>query len=417
MSPSARHHSLSKSFLLLLSAAPLLIAALPARAQTSDGLALHRARAKALEAGGKGKKAYYTTKWDLSGLPHYKPSVKVTGPIRMWGSNYITDGLLAGYWEEGFKKFHPGVTFDLHMKTAAASMPGLVLGVSDLGPGPRASFSEIMIYQRYFNADPLEILFATGSYDVTGWNPSFGIVVNKDNPLTKITMEQLDGLYGAERTGGWVGTSWHPEFARGPEKNIRTWGQLGLTGDWANKPIIPYGLNLRYHQATTLSDMLLKGSDKWNEKLRIYANYVDANGNLGRGLNEDLKDDLYGIAYIAAPTRAVKEFPNLKIIPVAQTAAGPFVEYTMENLHSHQYPLTDSVYFYANALPGKGIDPRVKEFLRYVLSQEGQADIMRDGKYLPLTPEIAARELAKLNAAPVASIATIPTTTAEASTK
>jgi phosphate transport system substrate-binding protein len=370
---------------------------------STTGMDMQKARADALKT--KGKKAYYTRSFDLSGIRSYKPKQKVAGTLRMWGSNYPGDGLLAGYWEEGFRKFQPDVKFDFNLKSTSGTFPGLVTGESDLGPSVKLTFANLQFYQRYLDADPLEIVYATGSYDVTGWSPGYGIVVHKDNPITRLTMEQLDGIFGAERLGGWVGTDWHPEFARGPEKNIRTWGDLGLTGEWADKPIIPYGLNLRYHQATVISDRVLKGSDKWNERLRIYANYVTPDGKLARGLTEDLAQDKYYIAYAAAPTGkmnfgALDAAPStLKILPLAETAPGAYVEYTIENLQNRSYPLYDEVYFYTNALPGKGVDPKVLEFLRFVLSREGQALIMKDGKYLPLTAAVARAQLAKLEAA------------------
>jgi len=368
---------------------------------STAGMAMQEARAEALKT--KGKKAYYTRTFDLSGIPAYKPQQRVSGTLRMWGSNYPADGMLAGYWEEAFRKFHPEIAFDFRLKATSGTIPGLVSGQSDLGPSVKITFPNLQFYQRYLNADPFEIVYATGSYDVTGWSPGYGIVVHRENPLARITLEQLDGIFGAERLGGWVGTDWHPEFARGPERNIRSWGQLGLTGEWADKPIIPYGLNLRYHQATVISDRVLKGSDKWNERLRIYANYVTPDGRLSRGLNEDLLKDKYGIAYIAAPTVTMnfaaqeQVSPRLKILPLAETAAGPYVEYTIETLQNRTYPLFDEVYFYTHALPGKGLDSKVREFLRFVLSREGQELIMKDGKYLPLTAKVAREQLAKLD--------------------
>ncbi len=368
--------------------------------QSTEGLDMQAARAKMMTA--RGRKIAYTKKFDLSGLPKYEPKQKVSGTIRVWGSNYITDGYIGGYWEAAFRKYHPEVKFDFHMKTTLAAVPSLVFGVSDLGIGRKITFSELEMFQRYTDRDPVEIEVATGSYDVPGWNPGFGIVVHKDNPLTQLTMKQLDGIFGAERAGGWEGTSWRPQYARGPEENIRTWGQLGLTGEWADKPINVYGLNLRYHQAMEISDMLLKGSDKWNERLRIYANYVSASGKLERGLNEDLAKDRYGIAYIAAPTTNLGgqgAQPELKALKIAKKDVGPYISYTLETVHDRTYPLYDRIYAYADRVPGKPMDPRVLEFLRFVLSQEGQAEVMRDGKYLPLTAEVANAQLKKLETA------------------
>jgi phosphate transport system substrate-binding protein len=312
----------------------------------------------------------------------------------MWGSNYLKDGNLADFWEASFRKFHPEVTFDYHLKTSLAAVPALVTGVADLGPNRKITFAETLLYERYFNRDPLEIVFATGSFDVPGWQPAYGIVVQKKNPISGLTMKQLDGIFGAERRGGWLGTSWHPEFARGAEENIRNWGQLGLKGEWAGKRINVYGLNLRYHQATVISDLLLKSSDKWNENLRIYANEILPDGTFGRLMVDDLIADPYSIAYIAAPT--VNLPPELKLVPLAAKDSGPFVDFTLDTVQSRAYPMSDEVYMYANVPPGAGVDPKVKEFLRFVLSREGQQDVMRDGKYLPLTSELVREQLKKL---------------------
>jgi phosphate transport system substrate-binding protein len=360
--------------------------------QVSDGLALQAGRAARVTS--RGKKAYYTRQFDLSGLPAYKPEQTVTGTIRMWGSNYLKDGNLADYWEAKFKQFHPGVAFDYHLKTALGAVPALVMGVADVGPTRRITFAETLLFQRYFDRDPLEIVSATGSYDVPGWSPAYGIVVHKSNPLAGLTLKQLDGIFGAERRGGWVGTSWHPEFARGPEENIRTWGQLGLKGEWANRKITVYGLNLRYHQATVLSDLLLKGSDKWNENLKIYANEILPDGSFGRLMVDDLVADPACIAYIAAPT--VNLPADLKLIPLAAKGGAPFVALTLDTVQNRTYPMADEVYMYANPPKGGPLDPKVREFLRFIVSREGQQEVMRDGKYLPLTADLAREQLAKL---------------------
>ena len=368
--------------------------------ESTEGLDMQAARAKMMSA--RGSKVAYTKKWDLSGLPKYQPKQKVSGTIRMWGSNYITDGFLGGYWEAAFKKYHPDVKFDFHMKTTLAAVPSLIFGVSDLGIGRKITFPEQELFERYTDRSPIEIEIATGSYDVPGWQPGYGVVVQKDNPITHITMEQLDGVFGAERAGGWEGTSWRPNWARGPEKNIRTWGQLGLTGEWADKPINVYGLTLRYHQATEISDRVLKASDKWNEHLKIYANFVSKAGKLERGMNEDLAADKYGIGIVAAPTTNLTggaSQPTQKVLSVAAKDGGPYIPYTLDTLQNRTYPLYDRIFAYTDREQGKPMNPAVLEFLRFVLSQEGQAEVMRDGKYLPLTAEVANAQWKKLEEA------------------
>lgn len=364
--------------------------------ESTDGMDMQKARAQMMPE--RGKRIAYTKKFDLSGIPRYQPNQKLTGTLRLWGSNYITDGYVGGYWEDKFREYHPDVVFEWNMKTSRGAVPSLVYGVSDIGITREINFGELQLYQRYTDQDPLEIEIATGSYDVPGWSPGYGVLVHKDNPLNRITIEQLDGIFGAERAGGWDGTSWRPEYARGPEKNIRTWGQLGLTGEWADKRIHVYGLNLRYSQSNDLSNSILKSSDKWNEELRIYANYVTADGKLARNMNEDLAEDIWGIGIFAAPTvnlQGDNSVSSLKVLPLAKTSKGPYVPYQLETLQDRSYPLYDQLYAYANA---GSADPKVIEFLRFVVSREGQELVMKDAKYLPLTAKVAKAQLAKLDA-------------------
>lgn len=365
--------------------------------ESTEGLDMQVARAKMMTA--RGQRIAYSEKFDLSGIPSYHPTRTVSGVIRIWGSNYITDGYLGGYWEEKFKQYHPDAVLDWHMKTSRAAVPALALDVADIGIGRKVTFGELQLFQRYKDRDPLEIDIATGSYDVPGWQPGYGVLVHKDNPLKHISMEQLDGIFGAERSGGWDGTNWRPERARGPEKDIRTWGQLGLKGEWADKPINVYGLNLRYHQATEISDMILGSSDKWNERLRVYANYVTADGKLARDMNEDLAQDRYGIGIFAAPTTKLggeESEPMLKVLPVGRTDEGPFVLYTLENLQNRTYPMYDEIWAYADVDSSRPADRATIELLRFIVSREGQELVMKDGKYLPLTAEVAEAQLARL---------------------
>ena len=364
---------------------------------STEGLDMQEARAKMM--GARGAKVAYTKKFDLSGLPAYEPKQKVKGTLRIWGSNYITDGNVGKYWEDAFRKYHPDVKFDWQMKTTSAAVPSLVFGVSDLGIGRKVTFQEQQLFERYKDRTQLEIDIATGSYDVPGWQPAFGVVVHKDNPLDRISMEQLDGIFGAERAGGWEGTSWRPNRARGPEKNIRTWAQLGVKGEWADKPINVYGLTLRYHQATEISDRVLAASDKWNEKLKIYANFVSKKGSLERGMNEDLAADRMGMGIIAAPTTNLTggtAAPTLKVLPLAWKSGGTYVPYTMETLQDRSYPLFDHIFAYFDREAGKALNPAVYEFVKFVVSREGQELVQKDAKYLPLNAAVAKEQLKKL---------------------
>lgn len=364
-----------------------------------NSLDLQNARADALKT--KGFRRAYTVTFDLSELPEYKPSKPMTGVIRQWGSNYLADSPLEGYFEEAFRKYHPEVRFENNLASTFIGMAGLYTGQADLAPmGRRPSWEELQAYQRMMGTLPAEIMMATGSFDVSGWSFALVPFVHKDNPLKSLTLEQLDGIFGAERQGGWDRNSWDASVARGPEKNIRTWGQLGLKGEWANKPIRVLGYTLNFHFPRDFAEKAMGGGYKWNEQMVEYSNKIrEGEGDYGKLWNagdqmmEDLGNDKYAITYTAM-LYAGK--PNVKTVPLAKTAAGPFVMPTIETVQARTYPLTREVYFYANRKPGEKMDPLIAEYLRFIVSREGQSLVMKDGKYLPLTAEAARKQLEEI---------------------
>src|SRR5947209_6945618 len=202
----------------------------------------------------RGRQAYYTQKFDLSGMPHYQPGAVLAGWVRLHGNNYLSDGLLGELWQQGFAKYQPGIRLSYYLPTSALAFAALYYDQADLVMGHRPGFYDLLAYERVKSFDPTEFTVVTGSFDVGGWENSLTILVNENNPLKCINMEQLDGLFGSERTGGWAGTNWRSDWARGPEKNIRTWGQLGVGGEWADKPVNLYGFSMRYNTATDFSD-------------------------------------------------------------------------------------------------------------------------------------------------------------------
>lgn len=364
-----------------------------------NSLDLQNARADALKT--KGFRRAYTVTFDLSELPEYKPSKPMKGVIRQWGSNYLADSPLEGYFEEAFRKYHPEVRFENNLASTFIGMAGLYTGQADLAPmGRRPSWEELQAYQRMMGTLPAEIMMATGSFDVSGWSFALVPFVHKDNPLKSLTLEQLDGIFGAERQGGWDRNSWDASVARGPEKNIRTWGQLGLKGEWANKPIRVLGYTLNFHFPRDFAEKVMGGGYKWNEQMVEYSNKIrEGEGDYGKLWNagdqmmDDLGNDKYAITYTAM-LYAGK--PNVKTVPLAKTAAGPFVMPTIETVQARTYPLTREVYFYANRKPGEKMDPLIAEYLRFIVSREGQSLVMKDGKYLPLTAEAARKQLEEI---------------------
>lgn len=373
--------------------AVLFVSAAWVYSQSRDGLDVQRGRSERI--GARGAKQYYAKRWNLDDLPPYKPEQKVSGVLRIWGSGYFAQGKLRQYWEEEFRKYQPDMTFEYNLKAPALGIPALCTGQADLAPSRHITWDETLMFQRVYEHDPVEITFVTGSLNVPGWNYAIGIFVNDANPIRKLSIQQLDGIFGAERDGGYEGTTWNPAITRGPDHNIRTWGQAGLSGEWSDKPVHVYGDNLRYHIPRTFERLVFQGGDKWNENLHEFANYKNTDGTNtleAQQVLDAVSKDPLGIGYstVAYPT------PHTKVLAVAAKDGGPYVELNLETVRDRSYPLADEVYFYFDHAPGKPVDPKVKEFVRYVLSREGQDAVQRDAKYLPLTGHLVQTQLRKL---------------------
>jgi phosphate transport system substrate-binding protein len=338
----------------------------------------------------------------LLDLPQYKPEQIVTGTIRNFG--FGLGGVLK-LWEEGFQKIHPGIRFDDRLPTSDAAMPALVTGVTDLAPdGGEATLTENLSFFETYGYTVTDITVASGAFDVEGKSNGPVIFVHKDNPITRLTIKQLDGIFGAERTAGMRGFKWSPSDARGAEQNIRTWGQLGLTGEWADKPIQTYG-HAPSGTARFFQWKVLQNGDKWNPNFREYvesgskmiADEDRAEQRLGLQymLKNELANNRYGIAWTVMPQ--AQGISDVKPVAIASRDGGAYVMPSKQSFQDRTYPLVRSIYIFLNRPPGKPLDPKLKEFLRYVLSREGQETVDRNGSYLPLSAAVVREQLQKLD--------------------
>lgn len=230
-----------------------------------------------------------------------------------------------------------------------------------------------------------------------GWDPAIAIYVGRDNPIRGLTIRQLDGIFGGPRRGGWVSTTWRRQAGRGPEENIRNWDQLGVRGICSGKPITVYVPPLKYHMMSVFERKVLVGGNMWNDNVREVPLALKANGRRTMPSADRIARvaaDRCGITF-APPgfgTRATR------IVPIAADGSAPFVMPTLETVQNRSYPLALDLFGYADQLPSKPLDPKLKEFFRFILSREGQEIIQKDGKWLPLTAEDAALQRAKLDA-------------------
>lgn len=336
-------------------------------------------------------KRFYTDLQPLRDLPPYRPSQAVSGTIRVSGL-YLHDGLIRDQWIEAFQRFHPQAKVVITQKGTIAS------GGVDIETGPRISdrLRAASEYEQATGERLFEIDWATGSYDVPGWSPGFVIFVHKDNPIARLTIEQLDGIFAGSRTGGWKGTSWDPSVARGPDRNIRTWGDLGLTGEWANQPIQIYGRPLKYNIQLGFERKVFQGGDVWNENTREYSHEMNPDGTRYTSSVEMVKDmsaDRYGIVFSDMGSNR----PGIRAVPLAATAADKAVSISLQSLRDRSYPLFIEQWAQVRLGPGQRLSPLVKEFLTFMLSRDGQDAVQRDGKWITLPASRAREMLARLD--------------------
>lgn len=339
-------------------------------------------------------------RWDLAALPPYRPERTVAGTIRVGGADL--EGLVAA-WEEGFRRYEPGVAFANHLPSSDVAMATLMTGTADVAAsGREPALEEILGFNETFSYLVTPIIVATGAWKAPrgySWSPV--VFVNRSNPLSKLTMRQLDGIFGAERTGGYEEGDYRflSRDARGPEGDIRSWGQLGLTGEWKDKPIQTYGYadtGMRHF----FELRVFHGGDKWNPN---YREYVETGtkmvpGGSGVGSHDmlvALSHDPYGIAWSGNGQAA--DVPGLKAIALARADGGPYFAPSERNCRTHDYPLSRNVFMYVNRPPGQPLDPKLREFLRFVLSRQGQEILVRTGIHLPLTSARVEAERGKLD--------------------
>ncbi len=334
-------------------------------------------------------------------LPVYhRPAGPNKGVLRIFGAGL--HGLLKA-WEEGYMKHNPDVLIADNPGGSDAAIGVLQQGTAEIAVfGRELDLNDYLGFFENKGYNPTEITIASGTYDVPGASWGLLIFVNKDNPLAQLTMQQLDGIFGSERTGGYEGYVWKPENARSAKENIRTWGQLGLTGDWADRPIQTYGYAAG-GMAHFFEIEVLKGSNKWNGNYRQYVENgtkILTAGHESAGvlaMLAELEKDKYGIAWAGMPQwNQVPQIKGIKTIALQARTGGPFVAPSKATLTDRTYPLTRSIYFCLDREPGRPLPAKVKDFLKFVLSAEGQEQVRQNGVYLPLPAAFVREQLKKL---------------------
>src|SRR5258706_880684 len=295
-------------------------------------------------------------------LPAFVPrKEKLTGTFKGASSDVLT--VVAQKWFEKFKQYHPGVSLTIS-PPYAGSLGAIELIKGDLDfvfVSRELKPDDLKGFKEKFGYDPLSVPIMGGSYRHFGALDAIAFYVHKDNPVEKLTFEQIDAIYSTTRHRG--------------GKPIRTWGDLGATGEWADKPIKAWGIKPWNGFEEFVRQRVLSVGDKrgeWREDI----NYEKVVFPMAKRVAEDRYALGYsGIAYIDQP---------VKVIPVSAGTGKPFEAPTYEGVAAATYPLSRLVFFNTNKAPGKPLNPALQKVLRFVLSREGQQIVLDHARYIPL---------------------------------
>lgn len=283
----------------------------------------------------------------------------VAGNLNSVGSDTLNN--MMTFWAEGFRKKYPNVNIQIEGKGSSTAPPALIEGTSQLGPMSRKmKKKEEQKFEAKYGFKPTRIGVALDS---------LAVFINKDNPINGLSLQQVDAIFSKTHKGGLA--------------EAKTWGDVGLTGEWSNKPISLYGRNSASGTYGYFKKhALFKGDYKDTVKEQ------PGSASVVLGVTEDKAGIGYsGIGYKTS---------GVKAISLGKKDGDTQYQPTYENVMNGKYPLGRMLYINVVKEPNKPLPTLVKEFLKYALSKEGQEIVIKDG-YLPLTAAIVKKQLALLD--------------------
>ncbi len=294
-----------------------------------------------------------------SKLPEYKKASGVTGNLSSVGSDTLAN--LMAMWTEEFTHLYPNVNVQVQAAGSSTAPPALTEGTSNFGPMSRKmKDKELQAFEKKYGYKPTRIAVAIDA---------LAVYVHKDNPIKGLTIPQVDAIFSSTRK------------CKG-KKDIKTWGDAGLTGSWKNKNIQLYGRN---SVSGTYGYFKKKALCKGDYKTTV--NEQPGSASVVQSVASSLNGIGYsGIGYKTSGVRAV---------PLAKKAGKPFIAATPENAANKTYPLGRKLWIYINKKPNHPLTPMQREFLKMVLSKRGQKIVIKDG-YIPLSAKQVEKELRKL---------------------
>ncbi|MGL4837673.1 MAG: PstS family phosphate ABC transporter substrate-binding protein [Shewanella sp.] len=290
-------------------------------------------------------------------LPTYEKTSGVSGNLSSVGSDTLAN--MMTLWAEEFKQMYPNVNIQIQAAGSSTAPPALTEGTSQFGPMSRKMKpNEIEAFEKHYGYKPTEIRVAIDA---------LAVFVHKDNPIKGLTAEQIDGIFSSTHKCGGA--------------DVQRWGDLGLDGNWSAKDVQLYGRNsVSGTYGYFKEKALCKGDFKAN------VNEQPGSASVVQSVSQSLNAVGYsGIGYKTA---------GVKAVPIAKKG-NEFIEATAENAANGTYPLSRYLYVYVNKQPNKDLAPMEKEFIRYVLSKQGQQVVEKDG-YVTLPKSVVAKDLEQL---------------------
>lgn len=292
-------------------------------------------------------------------LMKYSVASGVSGNLSSVGSDTLAN--LMTLWAEEYKRFYPNVNIQIQAAGSSTAPPALTEGTSNIGPMSRKmKDKELAAFEEKYGYKPTAIPVAIDA---------LAVFVHKDNPIQGLSIEQVDAIFSSTRKCG-------------AKDNVATWGDLGLTGEWVRKDIQLFGRN---SVSGTYGYFKKKALCKGDYKSSV--NEQPGSASVVQSLTQSLNGIGYsGIGYQTTGVRA---------IPLSKTGSSDFIEASPDTAISGKYPLARFLYVYVNKHPNKALSPLEGEFVKLVLSQEGQHVVVKDG-YIPLPAKVAEKALKAL---------------------
>ena len=307
-------------------------------------------------------------------LPTWTPGqIKINPPeeeMTIVGAD-VMDEITFGWAKMYREAYAPKMSVTVEARASGAGVKGLLADAHLAPVGREMMPAEVKAFKDKFGYEPTAIKVATGSVGSLGKTATSVVFVDKDNPIQCLSLDQLDSIYSKTRNRGY--------------KPVRNWGDLGLKGEWESRPIHLYGLK-PVNGIEQFVKMVAMNGGEYKDGIE----FVKGKG-FTHAFNiaaEDMAKKPGGLTYALLANQT----PNVKAVALSEKEGGTCYEPNLQNVYSHKYPLSRFVYIYIyiyiNKKPGEPIEGKVKEFLKMVLSKQGQDVAAKEGVYIPLTPEV-----------------------------